>query len=272
MSNSSNKYLLFLNKAVRLCALIVVGKFSLNNKVPQHVAIVMDGNGRWAESRGLLRIEGHRAGVDSVKTIIQCCLQHNIPILSLFAFSSENWARPESEVEFLMQLFVHALKQEVDVLHQHGVSIRFTGYRDALSSLLQKEMAQAEQMTAANKGLILNVVINYGGRWEICHAAKIIAEKVLAEKIKPDEINEALFAEHLHTQRLPDPDLFIRTSGEMRISNFFLWQLAYTELYFSEVHWPDFNETEFEKALISYAQRERRYGKLSLQMDEIHHV
>ncbi|MDP1602806.1 MAG: polyprenyl diphosphate synthase [Legionella sp.] len=244
----------------------------MNEKIPRHVAIVMDGNGRWAENRGLLRIEGHRAGVSSVKTIIRCCLEKNIPILSLFAFSSENWARPEPEVEFLMQLFFQALKQEVEELHQHGVSLRFTGCREGLSSSLIAEMEGAEQLTAINSRLILNVVINYGGRWEIVHAAKIIAEHVRDGKLALDEVNETRFAEYLNTQGLPDPDLFIRTSGEQRISNFFLWQLAYTELYFSEAHWPDFNADEFEIALTSFRQRERRYGKISPSLNESDHV
>jgi undecaprenyl diphosphate synthase len=244
----------------------------LNEKIPQHVAIVMDGNGRWAENRGLLRIEGHRAGVDSVKTIIRCCLEHTIPILSLFAFSSENWARPEPEVEFLMQLFMQALKQEVNELHQHGVSLRFTGCREGLSNSLREEMEEAEQLTAINTRLILNVVINYGGRWEIVHAAKIIAKQVALGNLALEAVDETLFAEFLNTQGLPDPDLFIRTSGEQRISNFFLWQLAYTELYFSEAHWPDFDAQAFEDALHSFRQRERRYGKISEQLNESNHV
>lgn len=244
----------------------------LNDRIPKHVAIVMDGNGRWAAQRGLLRIEGHRAGVDSVKTIIRCCLHHGIAILSLFAFSSENWARPLNEVDFLMQLFLQALKKEVDELHQHGVSLRFTGCRQALSVSLQHEMEQAEQLTSMNNKLILNIVINYGGRWEIVDAVKSISAKVQAGVVSIDEIDDALFASHLDTHDLPDPDLFIRTSGEQRISNFFLWQLAYTELYFSTVHWPDFNEIEFEQALISFKQRERRFGKLSQQLDDNNYV
>lgn len=232
----------------------------------------MDGNGRWATGKGLLRVEGHRAGVDAVNTIIQCCLKKNISILSLFAFSSENWARPEAEVECLMDLFFQALTREVSALDKQGVSLRFTGCREALSMILQEKMRQTEELTAANDRLILNVVINYGGRWDIIQAVKKIAALVLEEGMSLEAINESLFSEHLATYGLPDPDLFIRTSGEHRVSNFFLWQLAYTELYFSDVHWPDFSAKEFEKALTSFRQRERRYGKTSSQLIENDHV
>ena len=244
----------------------------MNDRTPQHVAIVMDGNGRWAASRGLLRVEGHRAGVDTVKTTIQCCLKNSISVLSLFAFSSENWARPEAEVECLMDLFLQALEKEVCELSQQGVSLRFTGSREGLSVMLRERMLEAEQLTVSNNRLVLNVVINYGGRWDIIQAAKNISALVLSGDVPLEAIDESLFAEHLNTHGLPDPDLFIRTSGEHRISNFFLWQLAYTELYFSEVSWPDFNAEEFEKALSSFRQRERRFGKISSQLNEINHV
>lgn len=228
----------------------------------------MDGNGRWAQSRGLLRIEGHRAGVNTVKTIIRCCLQNKIPILSLFAFSSENWSRPEKEVEFLMQLFITALGHEVDELHQRGVRLRFTGDRNALSQTLRDQMYQAENLTENNTALTLNIVMNYGGKWDLVQAAKTLAKKVSRGELSIDGINETLFAEALSMSDLPDPDLFIRSSGEKRISNFFLWQLAYTELYFTNVHWPDFNAEEFQKALDSFRERERRYGKTSQQLQE----
>lgn len=228
----------------------------------------MDGNGRWASRKGLLRVEGHRAGVDTVKAIIQCCLKKNISILSLFAFSSENWARPEAEVEFLMDLFLQALNKEVAELDKQGVALRFTGCRDGLSPVLQDKMRKTEALTTANNRLVLNIVINYGGRWDIIQATKKIAGLVLEEALPIDAIDESLFTKYLGTDDLPDPDLFIRTSGEHRISNFFLWQLAYTELYFSEVHWPEFTADEFEKALTSYSQRERRYGKTSSQLIE----
>ncbi len=227
----------------------------------------MDGNGRWAQSRGLLRIKGHRAGADAVKSTIRCCLQHQIPILSLFAFSSENWSRPENEVAFLMQLFVEALEREVQGLHHHGISLRFTGDMSGLSQALQEQMQLAEELTKNNKQLILNIVVNYGGKWDLVQAVKKIAKKVDAG-LSVDAIDESLLSQSLSTFDLPDPDLFIRTGGEKRISNFFLWQLAYTELYFADVHWPDFSAEEFEKALASFSRRERRYGKTSQQLNE----
>ncbi|MFV0821844.1 isoprenyl transferase [Legionella micdadei] len=244
----------------------------MNDSLPQHIAIVMDGNGRWAENRGLLRIEGHRAGVEAVKTVIRCCLESQIPILSLFAFSSENWSRPENEVEFLMQLFIEALSHEVQELHQHGIQLRFTGDRQALSPTLCEQMHAAEELTKNNTRLTLNVVVNYGGKWDIVQATKSIAKKVFAGELTVDAIDESVLAEALSTHGLQDPDLFIRTSGEQRISNFFLWQLAYTELYFADVHWPDFNADEFQKALASFSRRERRYGKTSQQLKESNHV
>lgn len=232
--------------------------------LPRHVAIVMDGNGRWAESRGLPRVEGHRAGVESVKAIIQSCLQKKIPCLSLFAFSSENWARPAEEVNFLMQLFIEALAREVEELHQYGIRLRFTGDRSSLSADLQAAMDKAEQMTLANGSLILNIVVNYGGKWDIVQAAKKLMISALEGGFDPNELDEARFAQALDTAGLIEPDLFIRTSGELRISNFFLWQLAYTELYFTEVYWPDFRAEAFEQALNAYGQRKRRFGQVAV--------
>ncbi len=232
----------------------------MNQKLPQHVAIVMDGNGRWAENRGLSRIQGHSAGADSVKAIVQCCLQKHIPVLSLFAFSSENWARPAMEVDGLMQLFIQALARELAELHEHGVCLRFTGDRRQLSSALSAEMTVAEKFTSKNSQLVLNVAMNYGGKWDILQAATALARQVSEGLLSPDKIDEAVFSTLLSTHGLPDPDLFIRTSGEQRISNFFLWQLAYTELYFSETLWPDFTASEFEKALDCFMTRQRRYG------------
>lgn len=234
----------------------------MNEKLPQHIAIVMDGNGRWAQSRGLLRVEGHRAGAEAVKTIIRCCLQHQIPVLSLFAFSSENWSRPENEVGFLMQLFIEALGQEVQDLNQHGIRLQFVGDRKVLSPTLQEQMQIAESLTQNNKNLVLNIVVNYGGKWDLVQAVKAIAKKVAAAELSVEDINESILSQSLSTFGLPDPDLLIRTGGEQRLSNFFLWQLAYTELYFAEVYWPDFSAAEFEKALASFGRRERRYGKI----------
>ncbi len=232
----------------------------------------MDGNGRWAENRNLPRAEGHRVGADTVKAIVECCLQKKIPILSLFAFSSENWSRPEVEVDFLMQLFIQSLEHQIQALHEQGVCLRFTGERSLLSSALRTKMQSAEALTANNQQLILNVVVNYSGKWDIVQAAKALAARVADGEILVEEINEISFGQHLNTGDLPDPDLFIRTSGEQRISNFFLWQLAYTELYFSDVQWPDFNTLEFEKALTAFSLRELRYGNISKQTNEKNHV
>ncbi len=222
----------------------------------------MDGNGRWAENRGMERIEGHRAGVDAVKTAIQYCLKKKIAVLSLFAFSSENWARPAMEVEFLMQLFLQALKREIQELHDKGVSVRFTGDRSQLSNAMRSEMDVAEMLTSDNRQLILNFALNYGGKWDIVQAAKTLASRVVDGVISLENIDEMSFAQLLDTHDLPDPDLFIRTSGEQRISNFFLWQLAYTELYFSSVLWPDFSTSEFDKILHCFSKRQRRYGQI----------
>lgn len=240
----------------------MVGRVVLDYKLPQHIAIVMDGNGRWAENRGLARIEGHKAGVETVKKMIRSCLEKKIGCLSLFAFSSENWSRPIAEVNFLMELFVEALRKELAELNQHGIRIRFTGDREPLSPVLQKEMREAELLTRDNQQLILNVVVNYGGKWDIVTAAKKMSRAVMSGQVALDEINESNFAQFLDTDGLPEPDLFIRTSGELRISNFFLWQLAYTELYFTEVHWPDFNIEELELALDSFSKRKRRFGQI----------
>jgi len=241
----------------------MLGRVVLDHKIPQHIAIVMDGNGRWAKQRGLPRIEGHKAGVASVKKMIRNCLVKKVACLSLFAFSSENWSRPIEEVNFLMELFINALQKELEELNQHGIQMRFTGDRSGLSSALQKQMQEAEDLTANNDQLILNVVVNYGGKWDLVTAAKKMAQAVIRGELTLDAINESSFATFLDTAGLPDPDLFIRTSGELRISNFFLWQLAYTELYFTKVHWPDFSDHEFELALASFSKRKRRFGQIS---------
>ncbi len=235
---------------------------TLSTKIPQHVAIVMDGNGRWAQQRGLERVEGHRVGLESVKTIIGCCLEKGIAVLSLFAFSSENWTRPKDEVDFLMSLFLQALDKEIDELNAKEIRLVFTGERNDLSTELQQQMQAAQNTTAHNQRLTVNVVVNYGGKWDIVQAARKLIQAVEDQRIAIDEVDENLFASYLDTHGLVDPDLFIRTSGELRISNFFLWQLAYSELYFSETCWPDFREEAFEAALDSFAKRQRRYGSV----------
>ncbi|MDF1684175.1 MAG: polyprenyl diphosphate synthase [Legionellaceae bacterium] len=236
--------------------------------IPQHVAIVMDGNGRWAENQGLPRLEGHRAGVEAVRGMVETCLKKKISTLSLFAFSRENWARPVDEVNFLMDLFIQSLDRELDALHEQGVRLMFIGNRAELSDILQTAMQSVEQHTENNQVLILNIVINYGGRWDITQATRVIAERVQSGELLVEDINEDVFSDTLATRQLPEPDLFIRTSGECRISNFFLWQLAYCELYFTKIHWPDFTVDEFEQALTWFATRERRYGKTSKQIIE----
>lgn len=234
----------------------------LDYKIPKHIAIVMDGNGRWAENRGLARIEGHRSGIDPVKKIIKRCLEKNIACLSLFAFSSENWSRPVEEVHFLMQLFLDSIKNEMSELNQNGIRMRFVGDRTQLTNLLQKQMREAESLTQYNTRLTVNVLVNYGGKWDLLTAAKKFVKAVMNGQLLLEEAKESDFAQFLDTDGLPEPDLFIRTSGELRISNFYLWQLAYTELYFTKTHWPDFNEEEFDLALAAFSQRKRRFGQI----------
>lgn len=228
----------------------------------------MDGNGRWAEQRGLIRSEGHRAGAEVVKHIVQACIEKKIPVLSVWAFGRDNWARPPAEVDFLMQLLLSVLNVELEEMHQMGVRLVFTGGREELSEALQHAIGSAEAYTARNSRLTLNVMFNYGGKWDILQGVKKIAEDVAKGSLQVKDINEKIFSSYLNTRHLPDPDLFIRTSGEQRISDFFLWQLSYTELYFSELCWPDFTVTEFAKALDFFSERERRYGKTSKQLGD----
>lgn len=229
----------------------------------------MDGNGRWAEKKGLIRMEGHRAGLESVRVAINSCLIHKVPILTLFAFSSENWLRPDAEVQFLMSLLVDALSKQIEELHSNNIRVRFIGDRNILSHELQTVMHQAETYTVANHALTLNLAINYGGRWDILQATQQCCLDSQQGHIDPNQLDEEMFSNYLSTGSLPDPDLLIRTSGESRISNFLLWQLAYTEIYFTEIYWPDFTPQEFEKSLQSFTTRERRYGKTSQQVGEI---
>lgn len=239
------------------------GRSSLSQNIPNHIAIVMDGNGRWAKRQGLSRIEGHRAGVKAVKTIVQCCIRYHVPILSLFAFSRENWGRPSLEVESIMQLFLQAIERELQELDENGVQLRFIGEKKTLSEVLQTRMHAAEDLTRNNTHLKLNIVINYSGQWDIVQATRLLANQVHAGILSTEDIDEQTFSAALSTQGVINPDFLIRTSGELRISNFFLWQFAYTEFYFTDILWPDFNESAFVGALSSFAERERRYGKLS---------
>lgn len=229
--------------------------------IPYHVAIVMDGNGRWAKQRGLTRTFGHRAGVKAVKNLLTSAGKAGIKIITLFAFSSENWQRSDDEVNQLMKLFFNALSRDVKKLNEKGVRLRFIGERARLDATLQKKMQDAETLTAKNQVLQLVIAINYGGQWDILQATQHLANEVQQGKLKAEDINVENFSQALCTQELPPPDLFIRTSGELRISNFLLWQLAYTELYFTDLLWPDFDEQALQEAIAAYQKRQRRYGK-----------
>jgi undecaprenyl diphosphate synthase len=228
--------------------------------LPHHIAIVMDGNGRWAAARGEPRPVGHRAGIEPVRKVIRECARLNIEALTLFAFSSENWRRPETEVAAIMGLFMEALDREVAELHANRVRVRIIGNRQRLSVRLQQRIAEAEALTADNDGLKLQVAVSYGGRWDVLEAAKRLAARAASGEIRAADIDEDLFSAELQLSDLPDPDLFIRTGGDHRVSNFLLWNIAYAELYFTDVLWPDFNEAEFQLALEDFAQRERRFG------------
>jgi len=233
---------------------------------PQHVAIIMDGNGRWAHSRGLPRPAGHRASIKIVRRVVEECSRRNIAYLTLFAFSSENWRRPPDEVGFLMKLLLESLAREVSDLHENRVRLRFIGDRGVLGAEITRTMLQAEALTADNTGLVLCVAFAYGGRWDIAQACRALASEVAAGTLRPDEIDEAHIAARLALAGIPDPDLLIRTGGELRVSNFLLWNLAYAELYFTDVLFPDFGAAELDAALDFYAQRERRFGKTSAQV------
>lgn len=230
-----------------------------SSPLPAHVAIVMDGNGRWAQRRHMPRVAGHKQGVDALRRVVQACLDRRIAVLTVFAFSSENWNRPVDEVSGLMQLLAMALGREVPKLRKSGVRVCFPGERAGLSARVAQGLANAEEQTRENSRMVLNVCFNYGGRWDIVHAARRLADQ-------GEEITEASLSAALSLAHVPDPDLLIRTGGEMRISNFLLWQSAYTELFFTPCLWPDFDEAELDHALGDYAQRERRFGKTSEQV------
>ncbi len=234
-------------------------------RTPRHIAIVMDGNGRWAQRRGRPRTWGHRAGAKTVRACVRFCLEQHIGALTLFAFSSENWKRPQEEVGALMNLFMRSLDREVDELHGHGVRLRFIGERADLAAAIRKRMENAEQRTAANRALDLNIAISYGGRWDIAQACRRIAHAVAAGTLQPSAIDESILAAQMQLADLPEPDLFIRTGGEHRISNFLLWQLAYTELWFTDTLWPDFGAADLQLALVAFASRERRFGLTDAQ-------
>ena len=230
--------------------------------LPRHVAVIMDGNGRWAQQRNMPRVMGHRKGVDTLKELLRCCKDWGIPALTAYAFSTENWGRPLEEVDFLMVLFERVLRAELAELIREDVRIRFVGDLGRLRESLREEIDGAMAATAANRGVQFTVAINYGSREEIVRACRRLAEQVKAGAIAPDDITEELFTQHLYTHDLEDPDLLIRTSGEQRLSNYLLWQMAYTEQYFTQTLWPDFDRPAFHQALTSYQKRHRRFGKL----------
>jgi len=235
-------------------------------KVPTHVAVIMDGNGRWAKVRSQPRHAGHRAGAKAVRNTVETAARRGVGFLTLFAFSSENWQRPADEVSSLMTLFLEALQREIDDLHRNKVKLRFVGERHKLQPRLVRKIEAAEARTACNSGLVLTVAVAYGGRWDLVHAARELATRVERGEMRASDIDEERFAGHLALADVPDPDLLIRTGGEQRISNFLLWNLAYAELYFCPCLWPDFDEKEFDQALATYANRQRRYGHTGEQV------
>ncbi len=233
------------------------------NMIPQHVAIIMDGNGRWAKERFLPRVAGHKRGVETVRTAIKTCIERGVNYLTLFAFSSENWRRPEEEISFLMQLFITVLEQEVIKLHENGIRFKVIGDLSKFEPKIIEFIRNGEAMTAANTRLTLTIAANYGGRWDIMQATR----KMLAQHTKLNgNFGEEDLAQYFAMSYAPEPDLFIRTGGEQRISNFLLWQLAYTELYFTDTLWPDFSASTLDLAIQSYQQRERRFGRTSEQL------
>jgi len=233
------------------------------NRIPRHVGIIMDGNGRWAQKRGLPRAFGHRAGAEALRHIVRAASELGIGALTAYAFSTENWKRPAEEVDILMNLFSDYLDNEIDELHANAVKLRFSGLTGELAASLQRKIAQAEEHTRANAGLVLNIAVNYGGRAEIARAARLIAAKVAAGELTPADVSEALIDRYLYTAGLPDLDLLIRPAGDQRISNFLLWQAAYAEFWFTDINWPDFKPEHLVAAIADFQRRERRFGGLA---------
>jgi undecaprenyl diphosphate synthase len=238
-------------------------------KIPQHVAIIMDGNGRWAQAQGKGRVVGHKAGVDSVRAVVRGARKADVKALTLFAFSSENWQRPEKEVSVLMDLFMFVLTQEVRRLHKNNIRFQVIGELSRFSEKLQKSIKKSEDLTILNDGLVLSIAANYGGRWDIANAARLLASKVQKNEMSLEDINEDSLHKETCLADLPELDLLIRSGGDYRISNFLLWQAAYAEFYFTETLWPDFDETQFDKAIDVFNQRERRFGKTGEQVKQI---
>lgn len=232
-------------------------------KIPEHIAIIMDGNGRWAKSRGNIRSYGHKAGVDSVRDVTEACAQIGVKYLTLYAFSTENWGRPKMEVNALMRLLASSLRKEAENLNKNNIKLETIGQIDRFPENCRRELREAVELTKNNDRLQLCLALSYSGRWDITEAVKKLARQVKDGSIDPGEINDEMISAHLSTANIPDPELIIRTSGEYRLSNFLLWQLAYSELYITETYWPDFRRDELYKAIQSFQQRERRFGKLS---------
>jgi undecaprenyl diphosphate synthase len=231
-------------------------------KVPRHLAIIMDGNGRWAKQHGMPRVLGHRRGATALRNMVRACVARQIQVLTVFAFSSENWQRPESEVKSLMVLFVHSLRREVEQLHNAGVRLRFIGERSRFDAGLRQRMEAAERLTAGNQRMTMVIAVNYGGRWDVAQASRAVVQDVLAGRLDVNAVDEHALSGHLALADLPEPDLLIRSGGEQRISNFLLWQMAYTELYFTSTLWPDFRVDDLDQALRWYSERNRRFGRV----------
>jgi undecaprenyl diphosphate synthase len=235
---------------------------------PDHIAIIMDGNGRWAKKRGLPRVAGHRAGVKTLRKLIEYAVKIELNTITVYAFSLENWQRPENEVGLLMDLFMKALQSEIKDLHENNVKLKFIGDRTAFSDKLQSSINNSELLTSSNSGLCLNVAANYSGRWDITQACQSISNDIVSNKLIIDDVNEVKISEKLALAQNNDPDLFIRTGGEQRISNYLLWQLAYTELYFTDILWPDFKPEQLDLAIDWFAKRQRRFGKTPEQIEQ----
>jgi undecaprenyl diphosphate synthase len=241
-------------------------KLKKTGEIPVHIAIIMDGNGRWARRRGLPRAAGHKRGIETVKDIVKACAQIGVKYLTLYTFSTENWNRPKDEVSTLMRLLVRTLRKEVNELNENDVKLMTIGDVEALPNEVQKELHDSMQKTKDNKRMTLNLALSYSGRWELLKAIREIVEQAAEGKLKTEEINEECLSGFLNTKNIPDPDLLIRTSGEFRVSNFLLWQIAYTEFFISDVYWPEFKRTDLYEAIKNFQGRERRFGKLSEQL------
>ena len=229
-------------------------------RIPHHVAIIMDGNGRWAQQRGLPRVMGHRAGTNNIRRVLQAATEHGIKVLTIYAFSTENWGRPPAEVRGLMQLLSRTLRDQLKELNENGVQIRHSGSLVGISDTLRRQILEALEMTRSNSRIVLNVAFNYGGRSEIIDAV----QRMIVDQVPVESITEDLFSDYLYTHGLPDPDLIVRTGGEYRLSNFLIWQAAYAEYYATPTYWPDFDEVELHNALVAYTERDRRFGKVKV--------